>query len=107
MPKYYSLPAWNKQIGAKIRANWGISRLFNWLKGKCPIHGESLVLASVLLISKQHNRQFKKRSISRVINREFEEKLPTGAKRYLLDLVWGKIKWLKTNRKITSGLIKR
>ena len=83
--RYYHISFFNKHIGAKIRANWGIQRMFSWLKGKCPIHGESLILSQILIVSKVMNRQFKERSIKRIMAK-FDEKLPIGTKRYILNL---------------------
>ena len=83
--KFYNISFFNKQIGAKIRGNWGIQRIFSWLKDKVPIHGQSLVLSQILIVSKVMNRQFKERSIKRVMAK-FDERLPMAAKRYILNL---------------------
>jgi hypothetical protein len=81
--QYYCISDLDVHIGAKIKDNWGLNRIFQWLRGKEPYHGDSIILTHILFIAKRFNRQFKKRTISRIINR-FEENLQGDVKRSIL-----------------------
>lgn len=76
-------PKLHMQIDVKIKANFGLKRIFRWLSTKLPIHGESLILAQILQRATKLNKKFPKRTIQRVI-RECEEKFEPQVRRWLL-----------------------
>lgn len=83
---FYDISSFDRHIGVKIQQNWGLRRIFSWLKSKFPYHGDSIVLSHILYIGKRFNRKFSDRTILRVINQFFDETIPTEAKKNILDI---------------------
>ena len=74
------------QLRVYLSQDFGLGRLFRWLRARTPLIGESIVLAHILRISAQEKIFFPERTIRRVI-REFEEKdLDPEAKAWLVGL---------------------
>lgn len=84
--KHFSNQYLEPRIRAKIKANFGLGRIFRYCKAQLPIFGESILSAQILQVSKTTNRRFPERTIRRVINQDFDEKLEASAKRWMFDI---------------------
>ena len=82
--KVYALPK-TQHIVKRAKQKQGLPRLFRWVRSKAPVHGETLVLAYILLSVKEIGIVYPRNTISRVIKKEFEEKSPSQAKNWLRD----------------------
>lgn len=70
----------DEDIEAKIKQNWGVGRLFRFLRKSMPYHGETLVLAQILHLSVKIDQKYHIRSVSRVVNTMMKEKVDPQAK---------------------------
>lgn len=80
---FNNISYWNVQLHNYTGKNWGVSRVFKWLRSKSPYIGESAILAHIL----QHSAiRYSRFSIARCIRTYFHEKLESNTRNWLLNL---------------------
>lgn len=71
--RFWDISWLNESISAKIKAKWGLRRLFRWVDIRMPHHGQHIIFNHIINIGAKEGIEFPKRTISYVKNHMIEE----------------------------------